>query len=151
MIRPGVREACRTLAEAGVLLIVVTNQPDLARGTAARPTVDAINDHLAAELGLDAVCVCPHDDADGCDCRKPRPGLLLEAAERHGVDLGAASWWATAGATSRRAPGRASPPCGSAATIPSASRRRPTTSSTVCAAVVTSSWSSLTVEEAPQR
>jgi D-glycero-D-manno-heptose 1,7-bisphosphate phosphatase len=87
VIRPGVREACRTLAEAGVLLIVVTNQPDLARGTASRADVDAINDHLAAELGLDAVCVCPHDDANGCDCRKPRSGLLVAAAERHGVDL----------------------------------------------------------------
>jgi D-glycero-D-manno-heptose 1,7-bisphosphate phosphatase len=87
VIRPGVREACRTLADAGVLLIVVTNQPDLARGTASRADVDAINDHLAAELGLDAVCVCPHDDADGCDCRKPRSGLLVAAAERHGVDL----------------------------------------------------------------
>ena len=53
-----------------------------------RADVDAVNDHLVAELGLDAVYVCPHDDADGCDCRKPRPGLLVTAAERHGVDLG---------------------------------------------------------------
>ena len=87
VIRPGVRQACRALADAGALLIVVTNQPDLARGTASRADVDAINDHLVSVLGLDAVCVCPHDDADRCGCRKPRPGLLVDAAERHGVDL----------------------------------------------------------------
>jgi D-glycero-D-manno-heptose 1,7-bisphosphate phosphatase len=88
VIRPGVPQACRALSEAGALLIVVTNQPDLARGTASRADVDAINDHFVAELGLDEVCVCPHDDADGCGCRKPLPGLLVDAAERHGVDLG---------------------------------------------------------------
>jgi D-glycero-D-manno-heptose 1,7-bisphosphate phosphatase len=86
-ISRGVREACRMLREAGYLLIVVTNQPDIARGTAARDTVDAINDHLLRELALDAVCVCPHDDTDGCACRKPAPGLILNAADRFGVDL----------------------------------------------------------------
>jgi D-glycero-D-manno-heptose 1,7-bisphosphate phosphatase len=88
VIRPGVRLACRALADAGALLIVVTNQPDLARGTVARADVDAVNDHLVAELGLDDVCVCPHDDGDGCRCRKPQPGLLEEASRRHRVDLG---------------------------------------------------------------
>ena len=88
MIRPGVRAACTSLRNFGVLLLVVTNQPDIARGTATRDEVDAINQHLTAELGLDAVLVCPHDDADGCDCRKPKPGLLLRAAEQFGVDLG---------------------------------------------------------------
>ena len=88
VIRPGVRAACTSLRNFGVLLLVVTNQPDIARGTATRDEVDAINQHLTAELGLDAVLVCPHDDADGCDCRKPKPGLLLRAAEQFGVDLG---------------------------------------------------------------
>jgi D-glycero-D-manno-heptose 1,7-bisphosphate phosphatase len=49
--------------------------------------VDAINGYLVTELGLDAVRVCPHDDADGCGCRKPLPGLLVDAAEEFGVDL----------------------------------------------------------------
>jgi D-glycero-D-manno-heptose 1,7-bisphosphate phosphatase len=88
-ILPGVRDACAQLRAAGYLLVVVTNQPDIARGATTRATVDAINDHLAGELGLDAVCVCPHDDADRCGCRKPAPGLLLSAAERFGIDLGA--------------------------------------------------------------
>jgi D-glycero-D-manno-heptose 1,7-bisphosphate phosphatase len=88
VIRPGVRGACNSLRGAGVALLVVTNQPDIARGTTTWEEVDAINHHLSTELGLDAVLVCPHDDADGCDCRKPKPGLLLQGAERFGVDLG---------------------------------------------------------------
>lgn len=88
VLRPGVRRACRALSDAGALLVMVTNQPDLARGTATRAEVDAINDYLTAELGLDAVRMCAHDDADGCACRKPRPGLILEAADELDVDLG---------------------------------------------------------------
>ena len=65
-----------------------------------------MNEILQAELGLDEVVVCPHDDEDRCDCRKPNPGMILEAARRLDVDLrGAASRSATAGATST--PGRA--------------------------------------------
>jgi D-glycero-D-manno-heptose 1,7-bisphosphate phosphatase len=88
VICPGVPEACARLHAAGLLLVMVTNQPDVARGTVRRETVDAINDLLASELGLDATYVCPHDDADGCACRKPAPGMLLEAARDLGIDLG---------------------------------------------------------------
>ena len=87
VIPAGVREACRLLSDAGLLLILVTNQPDVARGTTSRQAVDAINAYLADELGLDAVYVCPHDDGDACGCRKPAPGLLLDAAADLGVDL----------------------------------------------------------------
>jgi D-glycero-D-manno-heptose 1,7-bisphosphate phosphatase len=86
-ILPGVQEACAALSAAGLPLIVITNQPDIARGTADRAEVDAINDRLLRVLSLDEVVVCPHDDADGCACRKPRPGMLLDAARRHGIDL----------------------------------------------------------------
>lgn len=87
VIADGVPEACRQLSDAGLLLVVVTNQPDLARGTTTWHAVDAINTRLTDELGLDAVYVCPHDDDDACGCRKPSPGLLLEAALDLGVDL----------------------------------------------------------------
>jgi D-glycero-D-manno-heptose 1,7-bisphosphate phosphatase len=50
--------------------------------------VEEINSSLRRELPLDDILVCYHDEADGCDCRKPRPGLLLRAASRHGIDLG---------------------------------------------------------------
>ena len=81
------REGCRVLRDAGFLLICVTNQPEIARGGVDPAQVEAINRLLAAELDLDEVVVCPHDDADDCGCRKPRPGMILDAAERHGIDL----------------------------------------------------------------
>jgi D-glycero-D-manno-heptose 1,7-bisphosphate phosphatase len=84
---PGVAEACERLRAAGFLLIVVTNQPEIARGTLTRETVDEIDAYLAERLRLDAIAVCPHDDADGCECRKPKPGMLLDAARRHDIDL----------------------------------------------------------------
>ncbi len=89
VVLAGVPEACRRLADAGWLLVVVTNQPDIARGTATRSDVDAINAVVLAGLPISEVVVCPHDDGDGCDCRKPRPGMLLELAERENIDLGA--------------------------------------------------------------
>jgi D-glycero-D-manno-heptose 1,7-bisphosphate phosphatase len=88
VLSDGAEEACRALRRAGVLLIVVTNQPDVARGARDRGAVDAINDELRRRLGIDDVLVCPHDDADACPCRKPRPGMLLEAARRWGIDMG---------------------------------------------------------------
>ena len=85
---PGVEEACRRLKERQVLIVVVTNQPDIARGTATWREVNAINDHLTGMLPIDDVLVCPHDDAQRCGCRKPAPGLLLTAARQWGIDLG---------------------------------------------------------------
>jgi D-glycero-D-manno-heptose 1,7-bisphosphate phosphatase len=78
-VLPGVPEALARLKAAGYRLIVVTNQPDVARGTQRREEVDAMHASLASRLPLDEVRVCFHDDADGCECRKPRPGLLTQA------------------------------------------------------------------------
>lgn len=86
-ILPGTAEALARLKEHGYLLLVVTNQPDVARGQQQRETVDAISDRLRSELPLDGVLTCFHDDVDDCDCRKPRPGLLKQAAQRYGIDL----------------------------------------------------------------
>ena len=84
---PGVEEACAQLKSAGFLLVMVTNQPDIARGIATVSSVNEINRFIQARLNLDDVRICPHDDADGCDCRKPKPGLLLSAARDLGIDL----------------------------------------------------------------
>jgi D-glycero-D-manno-heptose 1,7-bisphosphate phosphatase len=84
---PGVGEALQLLAEAGFLRIVVTNQPDVVRGGLSRAAIDAINEALASRLPLDGVLTCFHDDKDGCACRKPKPGLLLQAAAAHDIDL----------------------------------------------------------------
>jgi D-glycero-D-manno-heptose 1,7-bisphosphate phosphatase len=83
----GAEEACRRLHEAGFLLIGVTNQPDVARGSANRGVVEELNRTVADRLGLDEIRVCMHDDADACACRKPRPGLLTSAAAEYGIDL----------------------------------------------------------------
>jgi D-glycero-D-manno-heptose 1,7-bisphosphate phosphatase len=87
VILPGVAEGLRQLAEAGYLLIGVTNQPDVARGTQSRETVVAINTRIQSQLGLHQVYTCFHDDADNCACRKPKPGLILHAAKDYGLDL----------------------------------------------------------------
>lgn len=84
---PGVAEACAALRAAGFLLIVVTNQPDVARGTQNRQTVAAIHAVIREKVPLDDIRVCYHDDDDGCECRKPKPGLLLEAAKDWDIDI----------------------------------------------------------------
>ena len=86
-ILPGVEDALRRLRERGLPLIVVTNQPDVARGTQKQAVVEEINAMLSRRLGLTAVYTCYHDNADDCACRKPKPGMLTRAAEEHGVDL----------------------------------------------------------------
>jgi D-glycero-D-manno-heptose 1,7-bisphosphate phosphatase len=83
----GVAHSCAELKAAGLSLIVVTNQPDIARGTTPIEEVEELNSLLAAQLPLDDILMCPHDDADDCVCRKPRPGLLIEGARRHHIDL----------------------------------------------------------------
>jgi len=83
----GAAEALRDLKQVGFLLIVVTNQPDIARGTQSRASVDAIHQTLRGTLPLDNFFVCPHDDSDQCDCRKPLPGLLLRAANKYDIDM----------------------------------------------------------------
>jgi D-glycero-D-manno-heptose 1,7-bisphosphate phosphatase len=88
-ILPGVPEACAKLRAVGFRLLVVTNQPDIARGTQTVATVDRLNAEVRRLAGVDDVFVCPHDDRDGCDCRKPRPGLLLVAAKSYGIELAA--------------------------------------------------------------
>lgn len=75
------------LRREGFLLVVVTNQPDIARGVVCRANVDLINRRLADTLPLDAIEVCEHDDEDQCECRKPKPGLMLRAQERFQIDL----------------------------------------------------------------
>ena len=86
-ILPGVHEALEKLHAANYLLIVVTNQPDVARGTAKREDVEQINAFLSAQLPIDQFKTCYHDSDDGCDCRKPLPGSLLEAAKECNIDL----------------------------------------------------------------
>lgn len=90
-IEPDAPEALAALKAAGYLLLVVTNQPDVRRGLMPAETLDAIHVRLAQALPVDDIVACVHDNADNCACRKPKPGMLLDLAERHGVDL-SRSW-----------------------------------------------------------
>jgi D-glycero-D-manno-heptose 1,7-bisphosphate phosphatase len=86
-ILPGVPDALASLRSAGYALVVVTNQPDVARGAQRREVVEAMHARLRNELPLDAIYTCFHDDADRCTCRKPAPGLLLDGARDLDLDL----------------------------------------------------------------
>jgi D-glycero-D-manno-heptose 1,7-bisphosphate phosphatase len=86
-ILPGVPAALAALRAGGYRLVVVTNQPDVARGSTSREFVCDIHARLADTLTLDAILTCFHDDAADCECRKPKPGLLLQAARELSLDL----------------------------------------------------------------
>jgi D-glycero-D-manno-heptose 1,7-bisphosphate phosphatase len=90
-ILPGVAEALGRLRAAGFLNVVVTNQPDVATGQQRREVVEAMHDRLARALPLDAIEVCYHVEADHCDCRKPKPGMLQQAARALDIDLSQSS------------------------------------------------------------
>ena len=76
----------QALRRAGYALVAVTNQPDVSRGTQRREDVEAINREIQRRLPLDDFRVCYHDDADGCECRKPKPGMILDSARSLALD-----------------------------------------------------------------
>ncbi|MGA2686042.1 MAG: HAD family hydrolase [Verrucomicrobiota bacterium] len=92
-IYPEVPEACRRLKQAGFLLVVATNQPDVGRGTLKQEVVETIHAEMCRQLPLNRVEACYHPGRglSHCDCRKPKPGMLLRAARELGIDL-AQSW-----------------------------------------------------------
>lgn len=85
-VLPGVAAGLARLRAAGVALAIISNQSGVARGLVAPAQVTAVNRRVTELLGpFDAVLWCPHDTGDGCRCRKPRPGLVVDAAARLGV------------------------------------------------------------------
>ncbi len=88
-ILPGVPEALERLRAAGFLSVIVTNQPDVALGNISRSAIETMHAWLLKKLPIDAVKVCYHADADRCACRKPKPGMILDAARELGIDLAA--------------------------------------------------------------
>jgi D-glycero-D-manno-heptose 1,7-bisphosphate phosphatase len=84
---PSVRESLLRLQQLDFLLFIVTNQPDVKRGGVLRADVERIHSWLAAQLPITDWFTCFHDDDDHCACRKPQPGLLIEAATKYAVDL----------------------------------------------------------------
>ncbi len=84
---PKVKEAIELFKQNQWFLVVVTNQPDVAREKTSKEVIEAINNSLIKTLGIDEFRVCFHDDSDNCHCRKPLPGLLMDAAKEHQIDL----------------------------------------------------------------
>lgn len=85
-ILPGVAEAITRFREAGYLVIVVTNQPDLTTGKVPAAIIHAMHAQVRKALGVDDILVCPHTEAQKCGCRKPKPGLILEAVAKWRID-----------------------------------------------------------------
>ncbi len=77
----------KRLKAAGFTLVATTNQPGLSRGYQSRRELDRMHELLRRTFPLDDILVCPHDETDFCPCRKPKPGLLVEAAFQWHLDL----------------------------------------------------------------
>lgn len=86
-ILPGVKQGLEQLKELRYLLIVLTNQPDVARKITPIKTVEIMNNYLKEKLNLDDIYCCIHDSTDNCTCRKPKPGMVFSAAEKWDIDL----------------------------------------------------------------
>ncbi len=91
-MKKDVPKAVRKINQLGLKAMIASNQPGLARGNFSQETLAGINQKMAAELRnegafLDGLFYCTHDRKHKCSCRKPKPGLLREAAQKHGLDL----------------------------------------------------------------
>jgi transaldolase len=84
---PEARLVLDRLKEAGYLLVVVTNQPDVGKGLISHPTLDQMHDLIRRSLPIDRIEVCTHTQSENCSCRKPKPGMLLAAARECQIDL----------------------------------------------------------------
>ena len=86
-ILPGVRESVIKLKKLNFICLMVTNQPNVSRKKIDKNSVIQMNNFLKNEIALDDIFVCYHDDSDNCNCRKPKPGLLLQAGKKWDVDF----------------------------------------------------------------
>ena len=84
---PRAVDSVKRLKISGFIVVVVTNQPDIGNALVSRSVVDSMNDRLRSRTAVDDIEMCPHRQDEGCSCRKPKPGMLLNAARRHDIDL----------------------------------------------------------------
>jgi len=83
----GIGLEVRRIKQAGFFVFVITNQPDVARGLLPVGELEKMSAAVRSEVPVDEVWVCPHDDAAGCDCRKPKPGMVRRAREEYGIAI----------------------------------------------------------------
>jgi len=86
-ILPGVREALQKFKEAHYKTVIVTNQPDLSTGKQTLYSLNQIHSYLKTQCDIDLIKVCGHINEDQCSCRKPKPGLILDASIELDIDL----------------------------------------------------------------
>ena len=82
-----ITDVTRELKNLGYLLFCVTNQPDVRRGLQRREVVESFHTAILTELPIEKIYTCYHDDSDNWSCRKPRPGLIVEAQREYGLNL----------------------------------------------------------------
>ena len=87
VLTEGVRETVSILKRKGYKAILISNQPEVARGRITRDTLDQMMQRVNGEVALDDIFICLHDDDDHCVCRKPKPGMILEASRKWKIDL----------------------------------------------------------------
>lgn len=87
VILTGVEESIKKLKKFGFSVVVITNQPDISNGNSSNQKVNALHKEISLLTGIEHFYICPHVEADDCQCRKPKPGLLLEAAKELNIDL----------------------------------------------------------------
>lgn len=84
---PGIKKPLEELSNMGYSLFVVSNQPDIAKGYVDLSVVEKMNEIILETLPIQDIMICPHDDSQNCNCRKPKPGMLLDLAKKWKIDL----------------------------------------------------------------
>lgn len=87
ILLPYTQKSISQLKQVGFKVIVVTNQPDIGNGFVALSVVESMNEKLFSKTLIDDIFLCTHRQDEHCNCRKPNPGMLLAAAEKHDIDL----------------------------------------------------------------
>ena len=87
ILMPNSKCSVEILKQSGFKVIVVTNQPDIGNGLVTSEEVEAMHSKLISKTGVDDVFLCAHRQNEGCECRKPKPGMLLTASKKHGINL----------------------------------------------------------------
>ena len=83
----GIKEPLEILSKMGYLLFVISNQPDISRGFIQKGTTEKINQIIYDKFPIKEIIVCPHDDHHNCNCRKPKPGMILDLTNKWNIDL----------------------------------------------------------------
>lgn len=86
-IYDGAKDSLKKLKNAGFFLVVITNQPDIGNGLVDIKEINSMHDFLKKELPIDYIEVCPHSQSKNCNCRKPKPGLIFSAVDKHSINL----------------------------------------------------------------